>query len=146
MPLTDTDKAVRYMNRMFGMGLQQVRVLVPVDKVEGYIDRADKDRADYLHWLAEEALDDDPRLALLAGMNKTKPLSTAKRSALVSSARNAAKAERIAKDLDALQAALWEALRAAEHADTPSAQMRARARASVAAMDYRRLRDDLENA
>jgi hypothetical protein len=146
MPLTDTDKSMRYMQRMLDLGLQQVRVLVPVDTAAYYLARADYDRADYLHWLAEEAPDDDPRLALLAGMNKTKPLSTAQRCALVSRAKNAAKAERIAKDMDALQAALWEALRSAEHADTPSAQTRARARASVAAMDYRRLRDDLERA
>jgi hypothetical protein len=146
MPLTDTDKSMRYMQRMLDMGLQQVRVLVPVDKAEDYLSRADSDRADYLHWLAEEALDDDPRLALLAGMNKTKPLSHTKRRSLILSAKNAAKAERIAKDMDALQAALWEALRSAENADTPSAQTRARARASVAAMDYRRLRDDLERA
>lgn len=146
MPLTDTDKSTRYMQRMAKIGLQQVRVLVPVDKVEDYLARADDDRADYLHWLAEEAVDDDPRLALLAGMNKTKPLSAAQRCALVSRAKNTAKAERLAKDMDALQATLLEASRAAEATETPSAQLRARARASVAAMDYRRLRDDLERA
>lgn len=144
MPLTDVDKSMRYMKRMLDLGLTQVRVLVPSDKAAEYADKASADRADYLHWIAEEATDDDPRLALLAAMNKTVPLSPAKRIALIEGAKNKARAGKLVDDMESLQAALWAALRDAERADTPSAQLRAQARASVASLDYRRAREELE--
>ena len=146
MTTPNSSKAQRYMQRMVDMGLTQVRMLVPADKVEDYFTRADKDRTDYLHWVAEEAQDDDPRLALLAGMNNAAPLSPARRSYFVNNAKNSQRAAKLCRELDEVQTILWAAVRDAEAADSPADALRAQARASVASMDYRRLRDDLERA
>jgi hypothetical protein len=146
MTTPNSSKAQRYMQRMLDMGLTQVRLLVPVDKAEDYFAKAGSDRADYLHWLAEESQDDDPRLALLAGMNNAAPLSAKVRAELVQHAKNSQRAAKLCKELDEVQTILWAAIRDAEAADSPAEALRAQARASVASMDYRRLREDLERA
>jgi hypothetical protein len=146
MTTPNSTKSKRYMQRMLDMGLTQIRVLVPADKAEDHFARAEGDRTDYLHWLAEEASDDDPRLALLAGMNNATPLSPARRSYFVNNAKNSQRAAKLCKEMDEAQTILWAAIRDAEAADSPAEALRAQARASVASMDYRRLREDLERA
>ena len=146
MTTPNSTKSMRYMQRMVDMGLTQIRILVPASLADGYMDKASQDRTDYLHWLAEEAQDDDPRLALLAGMNNATPLSAARRSYYVNTANNSQRAARLCKEMDDAQTILWAAIRDAEAADSPAEALRAQARASVASMDYRRLREDLERA
>lgn len=139
------NKSARYMQRMIDMGMTQVRLLLPAEMAEDYRDRAMADRADYLQRLAEDAADDDPRLALLAGMNNTKPLTAQELAKITEGCKNTQRAAKLCNDMDAVQAALWAALRDADMADTPSRALRAQARASVASLDYRRLREELEN-
>lgn len=139
-----TNKSARYMQRMIDMGMTQVRLLVPTDQAAEYVDRSMTDRADYLHKIAEDAADDDPRLALLAGMNNTKPMTQQRRADAVRRCKNTQRAAKLCNDMDQAQAALWDAVRYAGLADTPSKAMRAQARASVASLEYRRLREELE--
>ena len=140
----EPNKSTRYMQRMIDMGMTQVRLLLPADMAAEYTERAMADRADYLQRLAEHASDDDPRLVLLAGMNNAKPLTTQARADVVARCKNTQRAAKLCDDLDTVQAALWAALRDADLADTPSKALRAQARASVASLDYRRLREELE--
>jgi hypothetical protein len=61
-----SEKMLRYLNKLDVLGLRQVRVTVPIENEAQIIHAADAMRIAYLHKIARNANDDDPRLEELA--------------------------------------------------------------------------------
>jgi CHASE3 domain sensor protein len=137
-------KTNKYNRQMAALGFTHARVWIPTGMEPVYQDRAAVDRIDHLHRIAEDAPDGDARLRILASMNRTKALTAKEKAALREAASNSSKVDAALADLDAIEAVMWDALRAANGTLDAEAAARHYARATVAALDYRRQRDLLQ--
>jgi hypothetical protein len=138
------NKSQKYHRQMVDLNLRELRIWIPAALDGWYRERAALDRLDYLQALVEDAPDGDMRLEVLAGMNRATALTPTDRARILSAARDPDKARAALEDLDNLDAVIAAALRAAHVAETgptPGTATRHYARATVAAMDYRRQRD-----
>lgn len=138
-----TTHALTYAKKMQDLGMTTVRVLVPDDKVQDYVDRASADRVDFLHALVEGAPDDDPRLAVLAESNTVQPMTAEAKAVLRDRTKNLQRLDTLLDDLDAVHTAFLDAQDAGETAiatGKTTQAIRHFARAAVAALDYKRIR------
>jgi hypothetical protein len=141
------EKSQKYIRQMADLGFRQARVWIPAALETAYLDRAAADRIDYLHAVVEDAPDGDARLGLMAEMNRVQPLTHAQKAELRANATNATKVAAALQELDTLEAIMWSAMRDAHTAEggpAPHTAVRHYARATLAALDYRRQRDLLQ--
>jgi hypothetical protein len=139
-----TEKQTRYAQQMRELGFAQARLWMPPDAFRDWSLRAAADRIDYLQAIVESAPDGDPRLVILAAMNRAAALSARDKASLRQTASNLAKLDAALADLDAIEAVMSSAIKAAESAESAGhtgAAIRHHARATVAAMDYRHHRN-----
>jgi hypothetical protein len=143
------EKNQKYNRQMADLGFRQSRVWIPAALETAYLDRAASDRLDYLHAVVEDAPDGDSRLGVMAALNRAQPLSNAQKAALRATTSNAARLDAALTELDTLEAIMWSSLRAAHTAEggiAPHTAVRHYARATLAALDYRRQRDLLHRS